>query len=526
MGHAVRGAQVARFAQQGGPLGERGEHFAVGGGVEQAHVGAFVGDAGGGRVAVHVAGAGVRVLHVVHRILVGMRGQQVQVDVHRGVVVGAGQRIAGGVHADGVGQVVDGDDVAGALRHAHGLAVLHDVDELADEDLHVLARLVTERLAHGHHAADVAVVVGAEHVNRHVGRVGLAVALVAVVGDVGGEVRVVAVGLDDHAVLVVTVLGGFEPGGAVLFEDVAAGAQIGDGLVHFAVGIQAVLVEPHVEIDAEVLHGTLDFVEHHRHGALAELLALFGIAFAERVAVLVGAAVDARQAQHVHAVRVGFVDDTLGDFVDVRALVAVDRGFLAVGRGDERLGEAVDLLAVVVEVVFAHHLGAVGLEHAGHGIADGSPTGAADVNRTGGVGGDELEIQGLAAQMVVAAVFVDLVEMLVGVGHGTGGEYGVHHGGGRGGVKRDVDEAGACHLDLGNAVGFSERGGERLGQIARLHAGLLGQLHGNVGGPVAMRTVLRAHHGELVDGRNQLVGQRAGLAGGDEVVGNAGNQFT
>lgn len=128
--------------------------------------------------------------------------------------------------------------------------------------------------------------------------------------------------------------------------------------------------------------------------------------------------------------------------------------------------------------------------------------------------------------MVVAAVFVDLVEMLVGVGHGTGGEYGVHHGGGRGGVKRDVDEAGACHLDLGNAVSFSERGGERLGQIARLHAGLLGQLHGDVGGPVAMCTVLRAHHGELVDGRNQLVGQRAGLAGGDEVVGNAGNQFT
>ena len=41
-----------------------------------------------------------------------------------------------------------------------------------------------------------------------------------------------------------------------------------------------------------------------------------------------------------------------------------------------------------------------------------------------------------------------------------------------------------------------------------------------------MRTVLRAHHGELVDGRDQLVGQRAGLAGGDEVVGNAGNQFT
>ena len=78
--------------------------------------------------------------------------------------------------------------------------------------------------------------------------------------------------------------------------------------------------------------------------------------------------------------------------------------------------------------------------------------------------------------MVVAAVFVDLVEMLVGVGHGTGGEYGVHHGGGRGGVKRDVDEAGACHLDLGNAVGFSERGGERLGFMPAFLASCMAML--------------------------------------------------
>ena len=181
---------------------------------------------------------------------------------------------------------------------------------------------------------------------------------------------------------------------------------------------------------------------------------------------------------------------------------------------------------MVVEIIFAHHLGAVGLEHAGHGVADGSPTSAADVNRTGGVGGNELEIQGLAAQMGVAAVFVDLVEMLVAINCWGCGKHGIHHGCSRGGIKGDVDEAGAGHLDRGDAVGFSERGGERLSQITRLHAGLLGQLHGDVGGPVAMRAVLRAHHGELVDGRNQLVGQRTGLAGGDEVVGNAGNQFT
>ena len=230
------------------------------------------------------------------------------------------------------------------------------------------------------------------------------------------------------------------------------------------------------------------------------------------------------QCGQVHAVGLGFGLNTGGDLVDVGTLVAVARGFgLVAGltqviglgpSGDQRLGEAVDLLAVVVEVVFAHHLGAVGLKHAGHGVADGRPTGAADVDRAGRVGGYEFEVQGLAGQVVVLAVVA------------AGFEHGVHHCGRGCGVERDVDEAGAGHFHGLDAVGIGQFGGEQFGEIARLHAGLLGQLHGDVGGPVAMCTVLRAHHGELVDGRNQLVGQRAGLAGGDEVVGNAGNQFT
>ena len=148
------------------------------------------------------------------------------------------------------------------------------------------------------------------------------------------------------------------------------------------------------------------------------------------------------------------------------------------------------------------------------------------MDRTGGVGGDELEVQGLAAQMGVAAIFVDLIEVLISIGHGTGGKHGIHYGCSRGGIKGDVDEAGAGHLDLGNAVSFGQRCGERLSQITRLHTGLLGQLHGDVGSPVTVRTILRAHDGELVDGRDQLVGQFSGLTGCDEVVGDAGNQFT
>ena len=153
--------------------------------------------------------------------------------------------------------------------------------------------------------------------------------------------------------------------------------------------------------------------------------------------------------------------------------------------GHEGLGETVDLLAVIVEVVFAHHFGAVGFKHAGHGVSDCGPTGAADMDRTGRVGGDELEVQGFAAKMIVLAVGA------------ASFEHGIHHGCGGSGVEHDVDEAGAGHFHGLDAVRLDEFGGEQFGEVTRLHAGLLGQLHGGVGCPIAVRAVLRTHHGEL-----------------------------
>ena len=233
--HLVRGTLVAGQSQSRRPLGERGEHLAVRLGVKQAQVSAFGTDARSGRVAVHIAGTRVRILHVVHRVLIGMRSQQIQIDIHRRVVVGTGQRVTGRIHANGLNQIVDGDDVASALRHAYGLAVLHHIDQLADENLHVHARLVAEGGAHGHHTTDIAMMVGAEHVNRHVGRIHSAVTLVPVVGDVGSEVGEVTVRLDDDAVLVIAMLGGFKPGGSILLEDVAATAQLLNRAVDFSV---------------------------------------------------------------------------------------------------------------------------------------------------------------------------------------------------------------------------------------------------------------------------------------------------
>ena len=79
-------------------------------------------------VAGYAAGAGVGVLDVVDRVFVGAGGQQIQVNVNHGVHGGACQGIAGGVHPYCVNQVVEGNYRAGALGHAHCLAVLDQVD--------------------------------------------------------------------------------------------------------------------------------------------------------------------------------------------------------------------------------------------------------------------------------------------------------------------------------------------------------------------------------------------------------------
>ena len=176
----------------------------------------------------------------------------------------ARQRVAGGVDADRLDEVVDGHDGAGALGHPQRLAVLEQVDHLADQDLEVLARGVAEGGAHRHHPADVAVVVGAEHDEA---AVEAALALVEVVGQVAGEVGPLAVGLDDHPVLVVAELLGAQPERAVLLVGVAQLGEPLDGALDGADSVQVVLVEVDVEVDAEVVQALLDLGEHQLDAA-------------------------------------------------------------------------------------------------------------------------------------------------------------------------------------------------------------------------------------------------------------------
>ncbi len=118
------------------------------------------------------------------------------------------------------------------------------------------------------HPLHVAVMVGAPDVDHEVEA---AVVLVGVVRDVRREVRVAAVGLLEHAVLVVAEVGGAEPERTFMLEEVAGLAQPLDAPLDRACCVQGALGEPHVEVDAHAGEHPLQMLEHSRVGLLLEV---------------------------------------------------------------------------------------------------------------------------------------------------------------------------------------------------------------------------------------------------------------
>ncbi len=83
--------------------------------------------------------------------------------------------------------------------------------------------------------------------------------------------------------------------------------------------------------------------------------------------------------------------DPLAQLDHVVAVVAVLGRLLAAHAGGDRGGEAVDLATGVVDVELALHLVPGRLQQADQGVAVGGVAAAADVQRPGRVGGDELD---------------------------------------------------------------------------------------------------------------------------------------
>ena len=85
-------------------------------------------------------------------------------------------------------------------------------------------------------------------------------------------------------------------------------------------------------------------------------------------------------------------------------------------------------------------------------------------------------------------------------------------------LERQVDEARARHLDLRHQVVGAQLFGDRLGQLARLLAGVLGQHHGGIGRHVAVGGLARRldHDAGLVDpGRQDARGGQFAIGRAD-----------
>src|SRR5690606_34891819 len=134
------------------------------------------------------------------------------------------------------------------------------------------------------------------------------------------------------------------------------------------------------------------------------------------------------------------------------------------------------------------------------------------VQRTSGVGGDDLDVHASSGEHVAAAV------RRRGLDDGAG-ELTL---GGRG--DPEVEEPRTGDVDGFDAVTLTQPDGEELGQRTRIRAGLLGQLHGDVGGVVAVIAVARALDD---DGGGHAVGQGdvAGLDSRREDVAHGGGQL-
>ena len=199
------------------------------------------------------ADAGVGVLDIVDRVLAVLPNRQIQIEVQGGGGGAGVEEEAGGVHAHLVQQIPQGDGLAGALGHADGLAVLEEVDQLHQHDDQPVGAVQAQAVQGGLEAGHVAVVVGAPDVDG-LGEAPL-LQLIAVVGDVGGEVGVEAVGPAEHVVLQVELVhlllalalgqellleqgGGVEPQGPVLLIGPALAGQQLHSLGHVAAVVE------------------------------------------------------------------------------------------------------------------------------------------------------------------------------------------------------------------------------------------------------------------------------------------------
>ena len=147
---------------------------------------------------------------------------------------------------------------------------------------------------------------------------------------------------------------------------------------------------------------------------------------------------------------------------------------------------------MVVEVVLAGDRGTFGRENPAQRVTHGSPPRATEVDRTGRVGRDELEVH------------PEPVEGRAGPVRRTTFDHSGDHHVLRVGGESDVHEPGSGDLGGGDALTAGELGGKPSCQLTRVDADLLTELERNVGGVVAVLGIARPFHDNTLRQRGRV----------------------
>ena len=434
------------------------------------------------------ADASVGVLDVVHRILAVLPDGQTQIKLHLRLRLGV-EEVAAGVHGNFIQQVGQADGLAGTLGHTHHLAVTHQLHQLHQHDVQPVFAVQPQRVHGAFQAGHMAVVVCAPDVDDLIEAANGE--FVAVIGNIGGEVGVEAVGAAQHVVLQRQLLDvriglpggpevlcqnlrGLEPQRTVLFVGVALRRQRRHGVGHVAAFVKGGLEEPLVVMNAVALQIRLHLGDVVAQTELGQCV-MAGLFVAVQILVAL------------------FVVEQLGQLPDIVAVVAILGEFhrvLALDdlevAGLQTLGKLLDLVAGVVDVELAPHVRAGLLKHAGQRIAQHAAPGVAHVHGAGGVGGDELHHDLAALQHVAASVVLarrlnggnGIVEPLI--------------------AQTEVHKAGACDLHGGEVAALQRhmlRQNRR--HLTGVHLHSLGRRQTERGGVVAVGHVLGDLHRRL-----------------------------
>lgn len=149
----------------------------------------------------------IGILDIVHRVFTGFFLRQVDIEFHLAVQRAAGEEIPRRIGADFVDEFGQRDGFPGAFGHFHGFAVPEERHHLEQVHIEVIG-IVAEEFDGRLQTDDVAVMIGAPDIDQLLES---AVKFILRIGDIRAEIGGLAIGADDHAVLVVSVVGRAEP---------------------------------------------------------------------------------------------------------------------------------------------------------------------------------------------------------------------------------------------------------------------------------------------------------------------------